>query len=170
MKKSFAIILAVVMLFALAAPVMAASSPAAGKKLTVVAVTAPEAKPESTTVTVAEDVNDGTMTLTYTAAAQHNGANFAAWTVYRSNGTAAVLGTDYTLAGGAALTDLSVKLIPLTDLIVAANYGDKTTDIKDAQEVFQDKSEPTGDVVVAFAAVMFVALAGTIVCKKQLAK
>lgn len=170
MKKTLAILLAVVMLFALAAPVMAASSPVAGKKLTVVVVKAPEAKPETQTVTVAEDVNDGTMTLTYTAAEKNNDAAFTKWTVYRRDGSVAVLGTDYTLAGGTALTGLTIKIIPLTDLIVAANYGDKTTDIKDAQATFQDKSEPTGDMIVAFAAVMIVALAGTVVCKKQLAK
>ena len=170
MKKTLAILLTVVMLFALAVPVMAASSPAAGKKLTVVAVTAPEAKPQATTVTVAEDVNDGTMTLTYTAEAKHKDAAFATWAIYRRDGSVAVAGTDYTLAGGTALKDLSITIIPRTDLIVAANYGDKTTDIKDAQAAFQSKSEPTGDVVAALAVVMFAALAGTVVCKKQLAK
>lgn len=170
MKKTLAILFAVVMLFALAAPVMAASSPAAGKVFTVVAVTAPEAKPQTQTVKVAEDVNDGTMVVTYTAEEKHEEAKFTEWIVYRRDGSIAVLGTDYTLAGGTTLNGLSIKIIPLTDLIVTANYGDTKTEIKDAQAVFQDKSEPTGDMIAAFAAVMVVALAGTVVCKKQLAK
>ncbi len=170
MKKTLAILLAIVMLFALAAPVMAASSPVAGKKLTVVVVKAPEAKPQASTVTVTEDVNDGTMTLTYTAEEKHEDAKFTEWIVYRRDGSIAVLGTDYTLAGGTALTGLTVKIIPLTDLIVAANYGDVKTDIKDAQAAFQSESDKTGDMIVAFAAAMIVALAGTVVCKKQLAK
>lgn len=170
MKKTLAILLAAVMLFALAVPVMAASSPEAGKKLTVVVVATPEAKPEASTVTVSENVNDGTMTMTYTAAATYEGANFASWTVYRRDGSVAVAGVDYKLEGSADLKDASVKIVPLTDLIVAANYGEETTDIKEAQTAFQNKSDPTGDVVVALAVVMIVALAGTVVCKKQLAK
>lgn len=170
MKKTLAILLAVVMLFALAAPVMAAKSPEAGKELTVVVVTAPDAKPQTETVKVSEDVNDGTMVVTYTAEEKHEEAKFTEWIVYRRDGSIAVLGTDYTLAGGTALTGLTVKIIPLTDLIVTANYGEEKTDIKDAQSAFQDKSEPTGDMIAAFAVVMMVALAGTVVCKKQLAK
>ena len=170
MKKTLAIVLALVMMVALAVPAMAASSPEAGKKLTVVVIENPTAKPEATTVTVSDKVDDGSMTLTYTADEQHGGASFNEWNVYRPDGTKAVVGVDYTVVEGTSLNNATVKIIPLTDLIVAADYGSEKTDIKDAQNLFQDKSDPTGDVVVALAVVMFVALCGTVVCKKQLAK
>lgn len=170
MKKTLAIVLTLVMLFALAAPVMAAGSPEAGKKLTVVVIENPDAKPEATTVTVSENVDDGSMTQTFTAEEKHDGADFKDWSVYRRDGSAAVEGVDYKVVGGTTLGNTTVKIIPLTDLIVAANYGDKKTDIEDAKDLFQDKSEPTGDVVTVLAVVMIVALGGTVICKKQLAK
>ena len=170
MKKTLAVALAFVMLFALAAPVLAVGSPEAGKKLTVVVIENPVAKPEANTVTVSENVDDGSMVQTYTAEEKYDGAEFKEWNVYRRDGSAAVPGTDYKLVENTALGNTTVKIVPLTDLIVAANYGDKKTDIKDAQDLFQDKSEPTGDVVTILAVVMVVALCGTVVCKKQLAK
>lgn len=188
MKKFLALALAFVMIMGLSLTAFAVESPVADQKVTVVSVLKNGATPKSQTVTVTAGKDQK---LTFTAEAKdEQGAAFAGWMIYKKDGSDAVQGKDYLLvsvsgayaektgaevayrvAGAVVLKDTTLVIVPLTDLIVTANYGTVTTDIKAAQALFTETAAPSGDTVTAcLALVLFVALAGVCVSKKQLAK
>ncbi len=179
MKKFLALALALVLIMGLSLTAFAVNSPVATQKATVVSVLYNGATPKSEATTV------GTA-LTFTTEASKDGAAFTGWMIYKKDGSEAVKDVDYKLvavagayadeagykvAGTVVEANTTLKIIPLTDIIVTANYGTVVTDIKAAQAVFTDKAPAYGDTAVAaLALVMFVALAGVCISKKQLAK
>lgn len=189
MKKVFAVVLALAMIFSLSVTAFAATTPSpdANSKLTVVLVAYEEAKPIPTTITY---VVHNDQTITYTAEEKHEGSDFVGWMIYRKDGTEAVEGVDYKLikvagayaeknganvayrvAGTIVVTDTTITILPLTDLIVTANYGATITSTEEAEELFKSTAPATGDMAaVCLAVVLMVALAGVCVSKKQLAK
>ena len=166
MKKVLAIVLALVMLMGLSVTAFAeAASPTADQKVTVVLVSYNGAAPK------AQNFSANDKQLTFTAEATRGSEAFAGWKVYKKDGTAAVLGTDYTLASSSTLEGTTLVIVPLKDVIVTANYGSTTTSIEQAKATFTGKSPASGDMAVTgLALIMFVALAGVCVSKKQLAK
>lgn len=186
MKKILAIVLSLVLVMSLSVTAFAASSPVAGQKVTIVFVAHEDAKVEVET----HEWHDE-LTVTYTAKEEHEGEAFVGWSIYLKDGSVAIEGKHYKLvkrvagayaekaadtvayrvAGDIVLADTTIELIPLTDLIVTANYGTTATSTDDAVKAFQTTSVPTGDVtVLGLSALMVAALAGVVVSKKQLAK
>lgn len=167
MKKVLAIVLALVMLMGLSVTAFAeTASPAADQKITVVSVAYEGAAPKTQTFSAKVDQK-----LTFTAEATRGSDAFAGWKIYKKDGTAAVAGTDYTLADASTLAGTTLVIVPLKDVIVTANYGSTTTSIEQAKAAFTSKSPASGDMAVTgLALIMFVALAGVCVSKKQLAK
>ena len=166
LKKVLAIVLALVMLMGLSVTAFAeTASPAADQKITVVSVAYEGAAPKTQTFSAKDQK------LTFTAEATRGSDAFAGWKIYKKDGTEAVAGTDYTLADSSALAGTTLVIVPLKDVIVTANYGTTTTSIEQAKAAFTSKSPASGDMAVTgLALIMFVALAGVCVSKKQLAK
>ena len=186
MKKIFAIVLSLVLIMSLSVTAFAASSPVAGQKVTIIFVAHEDAK-----VDVDTHEWHGELTVTYTAKEEHEGEKFVGWSIFLKDGSVAIEGKHYKLvkrvagayaekaddvvayrvAGNIVLADATIEIVPLTDLIITANYGDTATSVDDAVKAFQATSVPTGDVTVfGLSALLVVALAGVAVSKKQLAK
>ncbi len=180
MKKFMAILLTLTLIIGLSVPVFAASSPEAKPVVKVLVVKYVEDKVGTLyTVKVREN---GTLTL----AADDKYGEFNGWNIYKADGTDAVEGVDYKIVslddkvlgvstlvlGTFAITAKKAVIMPLTDLIVTANYNDaKTEPITFDPDKVEDTSPETGDVTMAcLSALALIALAGVVVSKKQLAK
>lgn len=171
MKKAIAILLTLVLVFGLAVPAFAAKSPNGQVYHKVVIIQgnahadAPaDAKPENVTYTTVVDGN------AIVAKADPALGEFNGWTLFKADGKPAVLGVDYKFDGAFSLNDTEIRIIPLTTIVVAANYDDVKTEtiIIDEEE---DESPETGDSMIAvLSAVAALALCGAVVSKKQLAK
>lgn len=182
MKKFCTILLAVVLVMSLSVTAFAANSPVAGQKVTVIFVAHDDADLDIDT----HEWHDE-LTVTYTAKEEHDGEKFVGWSIYLKDGSEAVEGKHYKLvktagayaekaddtvayrvAGTIVLKDTTIELVPLTDLIVAANYGATATSVEEAVEAFQTSAPPTGDVVVlGLGATMLASLAGAVISKKK---
>ncbi len=159
MKKISAILLATVLLCALSFSAFAANSPASTAVNKVTVVDGTNATPVDKEVKVGDVLE--------LKAATDKGT-FDGWKIYKADGSEAKEGVDYKLAEGAKLTDATLRIIPLSAIIVSANYGGVVTPVK--PEGTKPVSPPTGDTaVVVLAAVMALALVGAGVAKKQLA-
>ena len=160
MKKVFAMILAVVLVMSLSVTAFAAdNSPEGVSHYQVYAINGNGAATETESIAVGESIE---LTVDETK------GTFNKWIIYQANGKdLAVEGVDYTIEG--SLTDETVKITPLANIIITGNYNDVTTEF--TVNNGEPESPKTGDTaVVAFAAVMMLALAGAGVAKKQLAK
>lgn len=159
MKKVFALILAVVLVMSLSVTAFAAkNSPSPEVFHTVQVINGQGANTEIHKVKVGEDVE---------LIAKDDIGPFNEWKIFLNDGTPAVPGTHYTIVG--KLTDKTIVLKPLTNLIVTGNYNGKDTTFK--VQNGEATSPKTGDTaVVAIASVMVLSLAGAVVAKKQMAK
>ncbi len=159
MKKVFALIIAVILVMSLSVTAFAAKNSPSGDTFHIVhVINGQGADTDIHKVKVGESVE---------LIAKDSNGTFDEWKIYRTDGTPAVPGTDYTISG--KLTDKKIVVSPLTNLIVTGNYNGKDTsfEIKNG-EVHSPK---TGDTAVAvIAAVMVLSLAGAVVAKKQMAK
>lgn len=178
MKKILAITLAVAMLFTLSVTAFATVSPTAKEEYKIVEVD-PKNDPKVIVYEV-QDPGKEKQVLAFSAdeeittkdkQGKESSAKFKKWTIYKKDGSLAVLGVDYDFVEGFDIYSRDIKIIPHGDLIIAADYGDEPTDITDAKKKFEEESPKDGDVAsVAFAAVACVALAGVCVSKKYLGK
>ncbi len=160
MKKIFAILLAVTLMMSLSVTAFAASSPVAGQKVTIIYVAHEDAKLDVDT----HEWSDK-LTVTYTADEEYKGQKFTSWSIFLKDGTAAMAGKHYKEVKKAGNV---IEIIPLTDLIVAANYGTAATNVDDAVKAFQTSSPETGDIaIVGLSAAMLTSLAGAYVAKKK---
>jgi len=160
MKKVFAILLAAVLVMALSVTAFAAGvSPEGVSYYKVYIIDGNGSKTQVEKVPVGEDI---------TPEAVPNKGDFAAWKIYKADGSVAVEGEDYEIVSG-SLTSSSITILPKANLIITANYDGEETDFEiDNGEV---TSPQTGDVAVyALCSVMVLALAGAAVAKKQLVK
>lgn len=157
MKKLFAAVVAIVMMMSLSIAVFADSPTGTVlRKVTVINGIGATAD--------VKQVNDGD-SVSFTA--DSSKGKFDKWMVYKADGSAAVLGTDYTVANGSA-TDSAFSIVPKADLIVTGNYGGKITDPKTGKE---STSPKTGDFTVLYFGIAALAALGCgVVSKKQLAK
>jgi hypothetical protein len=170
MKKVFAIILTIVLVMGLSIPAFAAKSPGGTVYHKVVVVDGNDHKdapagstPENITHKTVVEGDKVKVTAT------EGKGTFDNWVIYKADGTPAVAGEDYRLLGAFALTDPEIELIPLTTIVITANYDNiKTETIIISDE---DESPETGDnTVVVLSAVALFALCGIVVAKKKLAK
>ncbi len=158
MKKVFALILAVVLVMSLSVTAFAAKSPEGVSVNKVSIINGNGADTE------AEEVEVG---KSFELKADSTKGTFNKWIVYKADGSLAVEGVDYTIEG--ELTDEVVEIVPLANIIITGNYNGEKTEF--TVNNGEPESPKTGDTaVMAFAAVMLVALAGAGVAKKQLAK
>ena len=158
MKKVFALILAVVLVMSFSVTAFAAKSPegVSINKVSVINGKGSETQAESVKVGESFEIK-----------ADKAKGTFNKWIVYKADGSLAVEGVDYTIEG--ELTDEVVEIVPLASIIITGNYNGEKTDF--VLNNGEPESPKTGDtVLMAFAAVMLVALAGAGVAKKQLAK
>lgn len=157
MKKLFAAVVALVMMMSLSVAVFAESPTGTVlRKVTVINGIGATAE--------VKQVNDGEP-ISFTADSAKG--KFNKWAIYKADGTAAVLGTDYTVASGAD-TDASFSIVPKADLIVTGNYDSKVTDPKTGKE---STSPKTGDFTVLYFGIAALAALGCAAAsKKQLAK
>ena len=172
MKKVFAIVLSLILVFALSITAFAAKSPTGQKYYNVtlqkgIAVEGVESAgvnaviDEDGNVHVKADPKEGT---------------FNSWSIYKivkTNGkqkiTKAVNGKDYEILSG-SLNSKDLVIKPLADIVICGNYNGKITD-PSTGKAKQDKSSKTGDVEVLYLSVIM--LASLSVCaaaKKQLSK
>ncbi|MBQ5840569.1 MAG: hypothetical protein IIW40_01300 [Clostridia bacterium] len=159
MKKIFAVLLAVMLLGAMSFSAFAADSPVGTVVNKVTIKDGADATPIVKEVKVGEELE---------LKADADKGKFDGWKIYKADGTEAKEGVDYKLAEGAKLTDATLRIIPMSAITVAANYGGVVTPVKPQGD--KPVSPPTGDTVVALlAAVMALALVGVGVAKKQLA-
>lgn len=163
MKKIIALLIAVVMVFTLSVTAFAASSPSKDKVYKVIIVDGKAGVIASPTVDAGDAVE--------LESSSKNGT-FNNWTVYKADGkTLAVLGVDYTIAGG-TLNDEKAEIIPLADIIICANYNNVKTDPSVAiKGDSSDKGPQTGDVAAMVLVLVMAVVAGFgLVAKKQFAK
>ncbi len=181
MKKVLAILLTLTLMLSVSIPVFAAASPEA-KPIVIVCVVENAQDKEGTFYTVKVQEN-GTLKL---EADEKDHGTFNGWNIYKADGSDAVLDVDYKIVslddkvlgvstlvlGTFAITAKNVIIMPLTDLIITANYNDeKTAPLPFNPDEIEDVSPETGDnTVVYLAAMTLVALCGIVVAKKQLAK
>ena len=172
MKKVLALVLTLVLVFGLAVPAFAAKSPNGQVYFKVVIIDgndhadAPDQGADKHENITYSTVVDGNKVI---AKATADKGTFNGWKFYKADRSPAVLGVDFKLAPGFSLTDTEIEFIPLTTIVVTANYDDVVTEpiiVNDEEE-----APATGDnTVVVFSAVALIALCGVVVSKKQLAK
>lgn len=164
MKKVFAVLLVLAMVFcagmvAFAEPVD--DSPVAGKIFQ---------------LKYADGIGHGFTSYTIregqskTFTADPEKGKFDSWSFYRSNGSVAKEGKDYTIVSGTATT-IEIEFEPYVDVIVTANYNGKITDPLTAGEK-KPVNPKTGD-FNEMALVWMIGLAAlsmVVVSKKQLSK
>ncbi len=157
MKKLIALILSMVMICCFSVTAFAADSPTATEKVTVTI-----RKADSTVkVDVEHTIGKGNE-ITVKADEDEYGT-FKNWSIYKltadSKTVEAVKGVDYEIVTGSITAkELSIKLI--TSVIVCANYGDVITDPLSNSNVDGSDSAPqTGDIAVAYIAVVMLAVA-----------
>jgi len=159
MKKVMVLVVALVLIFSLSVVAFAADSPVAKPTVVVTVVNGPEAKPENNTVKKGEE---------FTFVADDKQGEFNSWSVYKKDGSVAKEGTDYNIVSG-KLTDETIKLEILSDIVVCGNYNGTKTAINGG--IKDDKAPQTGDFTAIYvSAFMMVALFGAFVAKKQLSK
>ncbi len=172
MKKALAILLTLVLVFGLAVPVFAAKSPNGQEYHKVIIIQGNGHKNDD------GSTNDKHENITHTTIVDGNKVKvksnsamgkFNGWTIYKADGTLAVEGVDYRVLGAFSLTDSEIEIIPLTTIVIAANYNDEVTQTIIVND--EEEAPPTGDsTVVVLSAVALIALCGVLVSKKQLAK
>ncbi len=161
MKKMLALLLSVVLVFALAVPALAVESPGGKEVNKVHVVNGNGAKPE---VNVSEKGDS------LEIKADESKGDFDEWIIYLKDGkTKAVLGEHYTIVGNGSLEDPIIEIVPIVDLIIIGNYNGEETEFEVTQNG-EVTSPQTGDTAVVFlSAVMVLALAGMVVLKKRAA-
>lgn len=172
MKKVFALILTLVLVFGMAVPAFAAKSPNGTVYYKVVVIDgndhadAPQQSDKHENITHT-NVTDG---KALKAKADPVKGKFDGWKIYKADGkTVAVAGVDYKVLGAFSLSDEEIEIIPLATIVITANYNGVVTETIEVKD--EAVSPPTGDAtVVVLSAVALIALCGVIVSKKQLAK
>ena len=161
MKKTMALLLAVLLVVALAVPAFALESPGGKEVNKVHVVNGNGAKPE-VEVTQKGDALE--------IKADEAKGTFDEWVIYLKDGkTKAVLGEHYTIVAGGSLEDPIIEIIPIVDLIITGNYNGEETEFEVTQNG-EVTSPQTGDTTVVFlSAVMLAALAGMVALKKRAA-
>ena len=161
MKKTMALLFAVLLVVALAVPAFALESPGGKEVNKVHIVNGNGAKPE----VVAVQKGD-----TLKIEADESKGTFDAWVVYLKDGkTKAVQGEHYTIVADGSLEDSIIEIIPIVDLIITGNYNGEETKFEVTQNG-EVTSPQTGDTTVVFlSALMLVALAGMVALKKRAA-
>lgn len=160
MKKVWAMLLAVVMVFGLSVTAFAAESPVADVYYKVVLINGAGAKSDP------QNIKKG---VDFTATADSAKGTFNSWSIYKADGTVAKDGTDYTVTSG-SLTATTIVIKPLNAVIVCGNYDGKTTNPLTG-EVNTSDSPKTGDFAVLYLSLIMLAAVGCgFVAKKQLAK
>lgn len=170
MKKFFALLLTVCLLFCFSVTAFAAVSPVASKKYAVVMLIDDGTAPTKQSYEVSTEIIGEMEILNFTAHEPKAGSTFDGWSFYRKDGSVAIIDSEYIVIDGNTLS-LNVKFIPFTDLIVVAQYDGKKPDLTEAMKLFDTTSPQTGDPVPYFLAGLFVVcVGGAVVTKKQLAK
>lgn len=175
MKKLIALVLSVVMICCFSVTAFAADSPSATEKVTVTVRKADVVDPAGKVDT--EYTLDAGMTLTVKANSKYG--KFDSWSVYKASATTpstgmitlsvlnlasaktedAVQGTDYEIVKGSLTTEeMTIKLN--TSVIVCGNYDNVKTDPNVSSNADGSDSAPsTGDMTVAYALVVMLAVA-----------
>ena len=170
MKKILALILTLVLIMGLSVPVFAAKSAGGTVYFKVVVVDGNDHKdaPAGTTpenITEKVVIDDNKIKVT----ANEEKGEFDGWVIYKADGTVAKKDVDYKVLGAFSLTDPEIEIIPLTSIVITANYNGVKTETVIIND--EDESPETGDsIVVALSAAALIALCGAVVAKKQLAK
>ena len=161
MKKVFAILLAAVLVMALSVTAFAAGvSPEGVSYYKVHIIDGNGSKTQVEKVPVGEDIS---------LEADPDKGDFDDWKIYKADGTEAVAGVDYKILGVATLASTEMEIVPLNTIVIAANYDNVVTETIIVND--EDEAPETGDSTVAvLGAVALIALCGTVVAKKQLAK
>lgn len=172
MKKVFALVLTLVLVFGMAVPAFAAKSPNGQEYHKVIIIHGNGHKNDD------GSTNDKHENITHTTVVDSNKikvkadpamGKFNGWKIYKADGKLAVEGVDYRVLGAFSLTDDEIEIIPLATIVIAANYNDETTETIIVND--EDEAPETGDnTVVVLSAMALIALCGVVVSKKQLAK
>jgi hypothetical protein len=175
MKKVFALILTMVLVFGLAVPAFAAKSPNGQEYFKVVIIDGNDHKDAPQQGGQQDDKHEN---ITHTTVVKNKSivvkanpskGKFDGWKIYKADGKPAVEGVDYKVLGAFSLTDDEIEIIPLSTIVITANYNDVVTETIVVND--EDVAPPTGDnTVVVLSAVALIALCGAVVAKKQLAK
>lgn len=157
MKKFIALVLSVVMICCFSITAFAADSPTATEKVTVTI------RKADSSVKMDVEHTLGTGDEIIVKADESEFGAFKSWGIYKlaadSKAVEAINGVDYKIISG-SLSDkeLSIKLI--TSVIICANYGNVVTDPLSNSNVDGSDSAPaTGDMTVAYAMVVMLAVA-----------
>ena len=170
MKKTLAILLTLVLVFGLSVTTFAAKSPNGQEYHKVVVIQGNDhadnkVEPEKAENITFNTVIDGKSIM---VKADEKFVKFDSWKIYKADGTEAVAGVDYKILGVATLASAEMEIIPLTTIVIAANYDSVVTETIIVND--EDKAPETGDsTIVVLSAVALIALCGAAVAKKQLA-
>ncbi|MBQ4612725.1 MAG: hypothetical protein IJB26_04180 [Clostridia bacterium] len=171
MKKAIAILLTLVLIVGLSVPAFAAKSPNGQEYHKVVVIQGNDHADSDVAPEKAENVTFNTVNAgkSITVKADPEKGKFDGWKIYKADGTEAVAGVDYKILGVATLASTEMEIVPLNTIVIAANYDNVVTETIIVND--EDEAPETGDSTVAvLGAVALIALCGTVVAKKQLAK
>ena len=169
MKKIITMILTLVLVMSMSVPAFAAKSPEGKPVLQVHFIDgADDDKGVTQRIEKDKQSNDETA-VKLTFKADEKKGEFDGWIIYKANGQVAVEGVDYRVLGTFSLTDKQIEIIPLSSIVVTANYNGVKTETVILNE--EDEAPQTGDSTAVYLSVIaLAALCGIVVAKKQLAK
>lgn len=157
MKKILAVLLCVVALFSIAVPAMAIDSPEGEQLVSIAVITVPGTKNPAKSYKIKSIIN---------AEADPNAGVFDSWSIYRSDGSIAVEGTDYKyVTGSVKATFISIEVS--SDLVICANYNGMITDPVTGDGKKQPDSPKTGEAVAVYIVVLMLAGAAFTFAKKK---
>lgn len=157
MKKTLAILLAVLCLFAFAVPAFAAEiSPSGEGSHSITVIDGVDRTPKAIVLKPGESV---------TVSVDPTLGKFDAWAIYKKDGSAAQVNVDYVITAG-GLKEQTLSVDAKTDLIICGNYNGVITN------PLTGKASPKTGETAAFAllSVMVAAAGVCFVAKKQLCK
>lgn len=155
MKKLIALVLSVVMICCFSVTAFAADSPEATEKVTVTIRKADTAD-QAFKADVTHTIDNGTV-IELKADAKYG--KFDGWTLYAADGKTLAAATDYEIVSG-SLTEGTITIKLNKSVIICANYDNVKTDPNASSNADGSDSAPsTGDMTVAYALVVMLAVA-----------